>query len=319
MQTIADIAQRFGALREQLDRVIIGQNRVKNLAITSLIAGGHMLLEGAPGTGKTLLALSLSRLIGCRFRRIQFTPDLMPSDLLGANIFNQKTQEFALRPGPVFTDVLLADEINRTPPKTQSALLEAMQERSVTIDGTTHKLSGRFTVLATQNPIEQEGTYPLPEAQLDRFLFKLDVGYPNVEQELKAVMTHSGTSTMPSLDALGVNAVLDASQVDELREAPAKVHFEPRIGEYVVGLARATRQHPSLAVGISPRAATMLSASARAAALCSGRDFTLPDDVKALFLSLARHRVVLTPSAEMEGLRVASVLEEILGQIAPPR
>ena len=307
------------ATKSEVARVVYGVDDHVHHAFIAVMVRGHLLLEGVPGTGKTLFAQTFSRALGLPMRRLQCTPDLMPGDVLGANIFDFRTQSFTLTKGPVFTDVLLADEINRTPPKTQSALLEAMQERSVSIDGTTHKLSGRFTVLATQNPIEQEGTYPLPEAQLDRFLFKLNIGYPSLEQELKAVMTHSGTSTMPSLDALGVKAVLDDAQVDELREAPAKVHFEPRIGEYAVGLARATRQHPSLAVGISPRAATMLSAGARAAALCSGRDFTLPDDVKGLFLSLAHHRVVLTPSAEMEGLRVTSVLEEILGQVAPPR
>ena len=313
------VLRSLQATKSEVARVVYGADDHVRLAFIAVMVRGHILLEGVPGTGKTLFAQTFARALGLPMRRLQCTPDLMPGDVLGANIFDFKTQAFTLTRGPVFTDLLLADEINRTPPKTQSALLEAMQERSVTIDGTTHKLSGRFTVLATQNPIEQEGTYPLPEAQLDRFLFKLQVGYPTVEQELQAVMAHSGSSTMPSLDALGVNAILDATQMDSLRDSPATVHFEPRIGEYAVSLARATRQHPSLAVGISPRAATMLSAAARAAALCAGRDFTLPDDVKSLFLSLAQHRVVLTASAEMEGTRVASVLEEILGQIAPPR
>jgi len=185
MQTIADVAARFEALRQQLDRVIIGQERVKMLTIASLVAGGHMLLEGAPGTGKTLLSLALARLLGCRFRRIQFTPDLMPADLLGANIFNQKSQEFAFRPGPVFTDVLLADEINRTPPRTQAALLEAMQENAVTLDGIRYGVSPVFTVFATQNPVEFEGTYPLPEAQRDRFLFKITIDFPEAADEEK--------------------------------------------------------------------------------------------------------------------------------------
>ncbi len=313
------VLRALQATRTEVARVVYGADDHVRLAFIAIMVRGHLLLEGVPGTGKTLFAQTLSRALGLPMRRLQCTPDLMPGDVLGANVFDFKTQSFTLTRGPVFTDLLLADEINRTPPKTQSALLEAMQERSVTIDGTTHKLSGRFTVLATQNPIEQEGTYPLPEAQLDRFLFKLSVGYPSVDQELQAVMMHSGSSTMPSLDAIGIQAVLDATQVDALRDAPKTVHFEPRIGEYAVSLARATRQHPSLAVGISPRAATMLAAGARAAALCTGRDFAVPDDVKSLFVSLAHHRVVLTPSAEMEGLRAASVLEEILAQVAPPR
>ena len=307
------------AVRSEVARVVYGADEHVRHAFIAVMVRGHLLLEGVPGTGKTLFAQTLSRALGLPMRRLQCTPDLMPGDVLGANIFDFKTQSFTLTRGPVFTDVLLADEINRTPPKTQSALLEAMQERSVTIDGTTHRLSDRFTVLATQNPIEQEGTYPLPEAQLDRFLFKLNVGYPTLEQELLAVMTHSGSSTMPSLDKLGVTAVLDTAQVDALREAPASVHFEPRIGEYAVALVRATRQHPSLAVGLSPRAATMLSAAGRASALISGRDFAIPDDLKGLFVSLAHHRVVLTPSAEMEGVAVRSVLEEVLGQVPAPR
>src|SRR4051794_35170817 len=191
MQTIADVAERFAALRQELDRVIIGQERVKMLAIASLVAGGHMLLEGAPGTGKTLLSLALSRLLGCRFRRIQFTPDLMPADLLGANVFNQKTQEFAFRPGPVFTDVLLADEINRTPPRTQSALLESMQENAVTVDGTRYRVSPVFTVFATQNPVEFEGTYPLPEAQRDRFMLKINIGFPEPADETRMLESYA--------------------------------------------------------------------------------------------------------------------------------
>ncbi|HEX2060890.1 MAG TPA: AAA family ATPase, partial [Thermoanaerobaculia bacterium] len=187
MKTIADIASRFGVLRTQLDRVIMGQPQVKTLAVTSLLAGGHMLLEGVPGTGKTLLALTLARLLGCRFKRVQFTPDLMPSDLVGANIFNQKTQEFVFRPGPVFTDILLADEINRTPPRTQSALLESMQENSVTIDGARYRISPVFTVFATQNPVEFEGTYPLPEAQRDRFLFKINIDFPEADDEVRMI------------------------------------------------------------------------------------------------------------------------------------
>lgn len=307
------------ALTEQIGQVVFGAEEHTRLSFIALLVKGHILLEGVPGTGKTLFAQCYARALGLPLRRLQCTPDLMPGDVLGANVFDFRTQTFHLTKGPIFTELLLADEINRTPPKTQSALLEAMQERSVTIDGSTHALSDRFTVLATQNPVEQEGTYPLPEAQLDRFLFKLTVGYPAFEQELRAVLTHGAQAGMPSLETLGLSAIADSTQIDALRAMTHRVHLEPKAGEYVVALARATRQHQALAVGLSPRAATMLGAAARAAALCAGRDFVIPDDVKSLFIHLAHHRVVLTPTAEMDGLRAQTVLADILSQIAPPR
>ncbi|MEQ9325576.1 MAG: MoxR family ATPase, partial [Polyangiaceae bacterium] len=243
----------------------------------------------------------------------------MPGDVIGANIFVFRTQTFTLTRGPVFTEFLLADEINRTPPKTQSALLEAMQERTVTIDAETHRLSGRFMVMATQNPVEHEGTYPLPEAQLDRFLFKLMVGYPNLEQEVAAVLRHGASAGMPDLDEAGVETVLSEEEVDALRTLPASVRLEQNVAHYAVELARATRQHPALAVGLSPRAATNLAAAARAAAALEGRDFVIPDDIKGLFLSAARHRVLVTPAAEMQDMRVDDILGEVLGAVTPPR
>ena len=312
-------ADYLRTMQGEVSRAVFGAEDNVRLMLIAVLVHGHVLLEGVPGTGKTFLARTLSHCLGIPLRRLQCTPDLMPGDVIGANIFDFRTQSFHLTEGPIFTDILLADEINRTPPKTQSALLEAMQERSVTIDGTTHKLSERFTVIATQNPVEHEGTYPLPEAQLDRFLFKLEVGYPSEEQETQAVMTHGSTGGTPSPAALGLRVLTDAAGVDALRALTPNVHLEPSIARYVVALARASRSHPALAVGLSPRAATMLAAAGRAAALFSGRDYVIPDDVKALVLPLARHRVVLTPSAEMEDVRPESVLAEIVSQVPAPR
>jgi MoxR-like ATPase len=252
-------------------------------------------------------------------RRLQCTPDLMPGDVLGANIFDFRAQAFALTKGPVFCEFLLADEINRTPPKTQSALLEAMQERTVTIDGSTHALPDRFMVMATQNPIEHEGTYPLPEAQLDRFLFKLQIGYPDRDQEFYAVMAHCSSAGTPDFDALGVHPILGAEEVDALRGVPAAIRVEPNVAGYAVLLARATREHEALAVGLSPRASTMLVAAARANAACEGRDYVLPDDVKTLFPAVARHRLVRTPTAEMEGRGLDPILEEVVARVVAPR
>src|SRR4051812_10062571 len=228
MQTIAEVAERFTALRQELDRVIIGQERVKMLAIASLVAGGHMLLEGAPGTGKTLLALTLSRLLGCKFRRIQFTPDLMPADLLGANIFNQKSQEFVFRAGPVFTDILLADEINRTPPRTQAALLESMQEGHVTVDGVRYPVSNVFTVFATQNPIEFEGTYPLPEAQRDRFLFKINIDFPEAADESRMLEAYASGKRLHDEMAEAIQPALNGEELLMARRTVAsQVRVEP--------------------------------------------------------------------------------------------
>ncbi len=306
-------------LSEQIGRVVYGSEEHTRLAFLALMVRGHLLLEGVPGTGKTLFARCFARSLGMMMRRVQCTPDLMPGDVVGANIFDFRTQSFTLTRGPVFTEFLLADEINRTPPKTQSSLLEAMQERSVTIDGVTHELSPRFMVMATQNPVEHEGTYPLPEAQLDRFLFKLDVGYPSREKEVAAVMTHGDHSGMPDLEALGVTPIVDGEQIDALRHLPPLVRLEKSIAEYIVHLVHATREHPSLAVGLSPRAAASLAAAARASAAVEGRDFVIPDDVKALFLAAGRHRVIVTPAAEMEDTRSDAVLREIISRVAPPR
>jgi len=315
-----DNVQRvLAALTERITPVVLGSERNLRFAFVAFLVRGHLLMEGVPGVGKTLLARCFARCLGLDMRRVQCTPDLMPGDVVGANVFDFRTQSFSLTKGPVFCEFLLTDEINRTPPKTQSALLEAMQERSVTIDGTTHPLSSRFMVVATQNPVEHEGTYPLPEAQLDRFLFKLEIGYPSHEQEVGAVLAHCNSSGTPDLDGLGIAPMLSGEQVDALRQVAQSVRIEPSLATYAVDLARATRQHPSLAVGLSPRAATMLAAAARANAACDGRDFTVPDDVKMLFLPTARHRILVTPAAEMEDVRADDVLKQILTQVPAPR
>jgi MoxR-like ATPase len=284
-----------------------------------LISEGHVLFDGPPGTGKTLLARCFSACLKLDFKRVQFTPDLMPGDLVGTNLFNFQSNTFTLTKGPLFTEFLLADEINRTPPKTQAALLEAMQERTITIDGTSHPLSQGFMVVATQNPIEQEGTYPLPEAQLDRFLFKILIGYPNRDEELAMVRTHGHQTAMPKLDKLGVAPVCDLRFITWVRQTVAALRLADETVAYVVDLIRATRSHPALQYGASPRAANMLAAASRAAAVLEGREFVIPDDVKTLFKPLLRHRVVLAPSAEVDGLGTDQVLEQILQQVPAPR
>jgi MoxR-like ATPase len=313
------VRELAAALRSAIGSVILGQEEAVRLLLVALVSEGHVLLEGPPGTGKTLLARSFAACLKMVFRRVQFTPDLMPGDLLGTNLFNFQTNSFTLTKGPVFTEFLLADEINRTPPKTQAALLEAMQERTVTIDGTSHPLSPGFLVVATQNPIEQEGTYPLPEAQLDRFLFKVLIGYPERDEELAMVKTHGHRTAMPALDAFGLAAVCDLRYVQWVRQVVAGIRLSDELAAYVVELVRATRQHPALAYGASPRAANMLAAASRAVGVLEGRDFVIPDDVKSIFLPLMRHRVVPAATAEVDGLGADQVLEQILSGVAAPR
>ncbi|HET7437802.1 MAG TPA: MoxR family ATPase [Thermoanaerobaculia bacterium] len=320
MQTIAEISSRFTALREQLDRVILGQDRVKMLAVTSLLAGGHMLLEGVPGTGKTLLSLSLAKLLGCRFKRIQFTPDLMPADLLGANVFNQKSQEFAFRAGPVFTDVLLADEINRTPPRTQSALLEAMQENAVTIDGQRYRVSPMFTVFATQNPVEFEGTYPLPEAQRDRFLFKINIDFPAAEDEAKMLEAYAAGRRLHDEVVATLQPVIHGQELLDARKTVAtNVRVEPHIIHYIREIVARTRNDESVQIGAGPRASLALLEASRASAALAGRDFITPDDVKSLVAPVLAHRVTLSPEAEMEGMALEDLLARIFDAVEVPR
>ncbi len=315
-QSILDLGEK---VRAQVGRVIVGQQRAVNLLLVALLSEGHVLLEGMPGTAKTLLAQTFAATLKLAFKRIQFTPDLMPGDVTGTNIFNFQTNQFVLTRGPVFTEVLLADEINRTPPKTQAALLQAMQERSVTIDGTTHDLGAGFMVVATQNPIEQEGTYPLPEAQLDRFLFKVKIDYPTREDERRMVALHGHRSSMPKLAEFGIEALADLAAIREARELVSSIRLSDEVVDYVVDLIRATRETPALSCGASPRAANMLATAARGLAALTGRDYVIPDDVKKLLQPTLGHRVILAPGAEIEGTTTDGVLKQIVAQVAAPR
>ena len=316
---VTEVGAIAARIRAEVGKAVIGQTETVDLMLTALFSGGHILLEGPPGTAKTLLAQTFARTLSLQFGRIQFTPDLMPGDILGSNIFNFQTSTFTLTRGPVFCDLLLADEINRTPPKTQAALLEAMQERSVTVDGETHVLSDRFTVIATQNPIEQQGVYPLPEAQLDRFLFKQTLDYLSRDDELKVVQAHGAQVGMPDPVSLGVEAVADAATVAAAIGTVSRVRLSPEITAYVVDLVRATRESADLQTGASPRAGAMLAVASRARAVLDGRDYVIPDDVKGLALPALRHKVVLSPAAEIEGRRVEQVIRSLVDQVPAPR
>jgi MoxR-like ATPase len=304
-------------IRAEIATQIVGQTDTIDLMLTALFAGGHILLEGPPGTAKTLLAQCFAKTLDLQFGRIQFTPDLMPGDILGSNLFNFQTSAFALTKGPIFCDVLLADEINRTPPKTQAALLEAMQERGVTLDGKRYELSPRFTVIATQNPIEQQGAYPLPEAQLDRFLFKHVLSYPTIEQERRIVANHG---TKPAdRGPPEIKRTLTHGELNAAVSLTAQSRLPDEVVDYVVRIVRATREGTTFELGASPRAAAMLASAARARAALDGRDYVIPDDVKALALPALRHRVILSPAAEIEGRTTDAALKTILDQTEAPR
>lgn len=307
------------AIRAEVGKAVIGQEDTISLMLTALLAGGHVLLEGPPGVAKTFLAQCFAHTLRLDFGRIQFTPDLMPADITGTNIFNFQTSTFTLNKGPVFCELLLADEINRTPPKTQAALLEAMQERQVTIDGKPHGLGDRFMVVATQNPLEQQGTYPLPEAQLDRFLFKQVLAYPSLEEERRIVATHGMRSGHADPATMGVTPVADAAALAAAAEAVAAIRLAEDIVDYVLKLVRSTRETAELQSGASPRSAAMLALAARAHAALDGRDYVIPDDVKRLALPALRHRVILSPAAEIEGRRADDVIAGLIEQVEAPR
>ncbi|MBI4616552.1 MAG: MoxR family ATPase [Planctomycetes bacterium] len=320
MPSVASVCETFRRLSEGVDSVVVGQKKVKERLLVCLLAGGHALLEGVPGTAKTLLALVLSRLLGCRFRRIQFTPDLMPADLVGTNIFNPKANEFEFRPGPLFTDLLLADEINRTPPKTQSALLEAMQEHAATTDGVRREVSPVFTVLATQNPVEFEGTYPLPEAQRDRFLMKIAIDYPEPADETAMLSAYAAGRRLHDEAVEALTPVLSREELLETRRAVAReVRAEKEVLEYIQKVVSATRRDPSVQLGAGPRSGIALLETSRALATLRGRDFVTPDDVKEMASPVLVHRVILTPEAEMEGTVLEDVLRRTFEQVEVPR
>ena len=310
LQRITDVA---GRLRENVARVIVGGRGAIDLAIVALLCRGHVLVEDVPGIGKTTLSKVLAQSMGCTFRRIQFTPDLMPSDVLGVNFFNQKSSEFEFRPGPIFSQVLLADEINRATPRTQSALLEAMQERQSTIDGESYPLPEPFLVIATQNPIEMEGTFPLPEAQLDRFMVRIELGYPTPEEESAILQRFERATAEPSVDA-----VTDAAELREMQELVTTVRVDESVRGYVVAVAQATRRHGGLTLGASPRAALALYRTCQANAALDGRDFVSPDDVKALASPVLAHRMLITSNARLRGRTADHAVEEILGQVPVP-
>ncbi|MEU4087582.1 AAA family ATPase [Streptomyces aureus] len=307
------------ALRAEIAKAVVGQDPAVTGLVVALLCRGHVLLEGVPGVAKTLLVRALASALELDTKRVQFTPDLMPSDVTGSLVYDARTAEFSFQPGPVFTHLLLADEINRTPPKTQASLLEAMEERQVTVDGTPRPLPEPFLVAATQNPVEYEGTYPLPEAQLDRFLLKLTIPLPSRQDEIDVLTRHSEGFNPRDLRAAGLRPVAGAADLEAARAAVAKTTVSPEITGYVVDLCRATRESPSLTLGVSPRGATALLATARAWAWLTGRDYVIPDDVKALALPTLRHRVQLRPEAEMEGVTADSVINAILAHVPVPR
>ncbi len=317
--SIEHTREAFAAVRAEVAKAVVGQDPVVSGLVVALLADGHVLLEGVPGVAKTLLVRSLAAALSLETKRVQFTPDLMPGDVTGSLIYDSRTAEFEFRQGPVFTNLLLADEINRTPPKTQAALLEAMEERQVSVDGTPRPLPEPFMVIATQNPVEYEGTYPLPEAQLDRFLMKLNVPLPGRDDEFGMLTRHANGFDPRDLAGAGLSAVAGHAQIAAGRAAAASVSIAPDVLAYIVDVCRATRNSPSVSLGASPRGATALLRTSRAWAWVSGRDFVTPDDVKALARPTLRHRLALRPEAELEGATTDAVLEGVLATVPVPR
>ncbi len=315
----ADARAALTRIRTEVGRAVVGQDQVVTGLVIALLCRGHVLLEGVPGVAKTLMVRTLARTVGLDHKRVQFTPDLMPGDVTGSLVYDAKTGAFSFREGPVFTSLLLADEINRTPPKTQSSLLESMEERQVTVDGTPRPLPDPFLVIATQNPVEYEGTYPLPEAQLDRFLLKLPVNMPPRDAEVDVVRRHAAGFDPRNLEAAGVSTVATIADLEAGREAVAKVAVSDEVAGYIVDICRATREAPSVALGVSPRGATALLSTARAWAWMRGGTFVTPDDVKALAEWALSHRIQMRAEAELEGVTTAAVLASVLASVPVPR
>ncbi|MBX2941182.1 MAG: MoxR family ATPase [Cyclobacteriaceae bacterium] len=311
------LSAQVNKIKEEIGKVIVGQEEMIDLLVTALLADGHVLIEGVPGVAKTLTAKLFSRIISVDFSRIQFTPDLMPSDVVGTSVFNMKNSDFEFHPGPIFSNIVLIDEINRAPAKTQAALFEVMEERQVTVDGVTHLMKKPYMILATQNPIEHEGTYRLPEAQLDRFLFKIVVNYPNLEEEINIISKQHLREDAIVLEE--VNPILSAEDITSMKTLTRKVHVEEHLIRYIAQIVQETRSNPMLFLGASPRASVAILNGAKAFALIQGRDFISPEDIKKIALPVLRHRIALSPEKEMEGISPDVIVQQIIDKIEVPR
>lgn len=314
---LAEFSEKVSQIKREISRVVVGQHEAVDLLLTAILADGHVLIEGVPGVAKTLLARLMSRLIDARFSRIQFTPDLMPSDVLGTTVFNMKSSEFEFHKGPVFSDLVLVDEINRSPAKTQAALFEVMEERQVTIDGSTHHMGSIYTIIATQNPVEQEGTYRLPEAQLDRFLFKIRMGYPSVDEEVDILKRHQDNVKLTKLEE--IKPVLSIDELLKMREKLQSVYVEESLLRYIATIIQQTRTSKAVYLGASPRAAVAMLNASKASALLNGRDFVTPEDIKFVTPSILQHRLLLTAEAEMEGYTALKVAQKLIDKVEVPK
>ena len=314
--SLQGLYQSMENIRSEAAKVIVGQHQMLDLMLIGLLCDGHILIEGVPGVAKTLTAKLMAKIIDADFSRIQFTPDLMPSDVVGTSVFNTKDGDFRFKPGPVFSNIILIDEINRAPAKTQAALFEVMEERQVTVDGVTHEMRFPFLILATQNPVEQEGTYRLPEAQLDRFIFKIDVQYPSMKEEISILLSQQGRSQSQLLGQ--VNKVLSPNDLHEFRQLVQSVIIEPKLVEFIAGIVNETRNNPALYLGASPRASLAILRASKASAALKGRDFVTPEDIKEMAAPVLRHRIILTPEKEMEGVTADELIENVLKAVEVP-